>query len=64
MRRDVLTAQNLAERLRGVKNTFHGDVHNGERFSFPMNLASCCLDQKDVLKSIDVIMNVTSPIVF
>ena len=48
----------------GVKNIFDGDVQSGEQLSFPMNLASCSLEQMDIPESIDIIMKVISPVVF
>ena len=48
----------------GVSNVSNGDAHTGEQLTFRMNLASCCSQQMDVPKSIDVIMNVMPPIVF
>ena len=55
----------------GVKNLFSADVHRGQQFSFPMNVASwcCCLlcvfsEQINVLEYMDIIMNVMLPIVF
>ena len=39
-------------------NLFDGDVHSGEQFSFPTNLASCCSEHMDVQATVDVIMNV------
>ena len=42
----------------GVENIFDGDVHSGEQFSFPMNLASYWSEYMDVPECTDVIMNV------
>ena len=64
MRRSIVSAHSLSLNVSGGgKNVFDGGVSSGDQFSFPVYLPSCCLEQLDVPESIDVVMNVMSPVV-
>ena len=65
VRCNVLTAHHLAVRLDfGVVKTIFDGVLSGEQLSLQMPTASRRSEQMDVPESIDVVMNVMSPIVW